>query len=63
MNNLWKVKFAYIFHQPVDPVKLDIEDYFEIVKKTMDFGTIKVINLFKQRINSVTTLTKSLTSL
>jgi len=43
MSHLWKVKGAYIFHNPVDPIALKIEDYFSIIKKPMDFGTIKVI--------------------
>lgn len=38
---MWKTKHAYIFHNPVDPVKLGIEDYLEHVTKPMDFGTIK----------------------
>lgn len=46
LNTIWKTKGAFYFHSPVDPIKLKIEDYFEIVKKPMDFGTIKV-NLFK----------------
>ena len=41
MNVLWRTTHAWIFHEPVDPVKLDIEDYFDIIKKPMDFGTIK----------------------
>lgn len=42
MSACWKIKGSYIFHQPVDPIKLGIEDYFDIVKQPMDFGTIKV---------------------
>ncbi|KAM3131429.1 hypothetical protein pb186bvf_016501 [Paramecium bursaria] len=38
---LWKSKGAYFFHSPVDPKKFNIPDYFDIVKKPMDFGTIK----------------------
>ena len=41
MNTFWKFKNASIFHEPVDPSKLGIEDYFDIVKDPMDFGTIK----------------------
>jgi hypothetical protein len=32
MNNLWKHSNAWIFHEPVDPKKLNIPDYFDIVK-------------------------------
>lgn len=42
LNNVWKLKGAFYFHSPVDPIRLKIEDYFEIVKRPMDFGTIKV---------------------
>lgn len=39
---LWKSKGAFFFHHPVDPKKYGINDYFDIVKKPMDFSTIKV---------------------
>ena len=39
--SLCKHSEAAIFHEPVDPVKLGIIDYFMIVKIPMDFGTIK----------------------
>ena len=39
---LWKAKGAFFFHHPVDPKKYGINDYFDIVKKPMDFTTIKV---------------------
>lgn len=29
------------FLTPVDPVKLNIPDYFDIIKQPMDLGTIK----------------------
>jgi hypothetical protein len=41
LNALWRTTHAWIFHEPVDPVKLNIDDYFDIIKKPMDFGTIK----------------------
>ena len=41
INMLWKVKGAYLFHKPVDPVELGIPDYFDVIKKPMDFSTIK----------------------
>lgn len=41
IQTLWKMKGCYIFHVPVDPEKLNCYDYFDIVKKPMDMGTIK----------------------
>ena len=41
MNTLWKVRDAELFHKPVDPVELNIPNYFEIIKKPMDFSTVK----------------------
>lgn len=37
----WKLKGAYWFYQPVDPVKFGILNYFDIITKPMDMGTIK----------------------
>jgi hypothetical protein len=37
----WKSKGGYYFHDPVDPSKYGIDDYFEIIEHPMDFGTIK----------------------
>ena len=34
-------KWAFPFMQPVDPVALNIPDYFSIIKQPMDLGTIK----------------------
>lgn len=41
IKKLKKHKVAWPFTEPVDPVKLDIPDYFEIIKHPMDFGTIE----------------------
>jgi ankyrin repeat protein len=41
LNTLWRANQAWIFHEPVDPVKLNIPDYFEVITHPMDFGTIK----------------------
>ena len=41
LNSLWKIKDAAIFHRPVDPIELNIPDYFTIIKNPMDFSTIK----------------------
>lgn len=32
---------GWVFNSPVDPVELGLPDYFEVVKKPMDLGTIK----------------------
>ncbi|EDV27974.1 uncharacterized protein TRIADDRAFT_20501, partial [Trichoplax adhaerens] len=41
IDGLWKHRYAWPFRQPVDPVKLQLPDYFKIIKKPMDLGTIK----------------------
>jgi len=46
INSLFKHNSSWIFHEPVDPETLGIADYFDIIKKPMDMGTIK------QRLNS-----------
>lgn len=38
---LMKKHEAWIFLEPVDPVKLGINDYHRLIQKPMDFGTIK----------------------
>lgn len=35
-------KHGWIFAEPVDPIKLQIPDYHQIIKKPMDLGTVKV---------------------
>ena len=37
----WRCKPAHYFHEPVDPSKYCISDYFDIIKEPMDLGTIK----------------------
>lgn len=37
----WKLKGAFWFYEPVDPVKFGILNYFDIITKPMDMGTIK----------------------
>lgn len=34
-------KYSFPFHNPVDPEALGLPDYFNVVKKPMDLGTIK----------------------
>ena len=41
MNVLWRVKDAEIFHKPVDPVELNVLNYYDIIKRPMDFSTVK----------------------
>jgi len=41
LKTLSQTKHGWIFGEPVDPVKLKIPDYFNIIKNPMDFGTIK----------------------
>lgn len=41
MNSCWKYKGAQVFHEPVNPERYGILDYFQIIKNPMDFGTIK----------------------
>ena len=33
-------KFGWVFNTPVDIVKLNNPDYFRVIKKPMDLGTI-----------------------
>ena len=40
MNALQRHRFYFIFAQPVDPVALNIPDYFDVVKTPMDLGTV-----------------------
>uniref|UniRef100_A0A2K6T8Z8 Bromodomain-containing protein 2 n=1 Tax=Saimiri boliviensis boliviensis TaxID=39432 RepID=A0A2K6T8Z8_SAIBB len=41
MKALWKHQFAWPFRQPVDAIKLGLQDYHKIIKQPMDMGTIK----------------------
>ncbi|KAK6535281.1 hypothetical protein TWF694_001749 [Orbilia ellipsospora] len=44
MKELWKKQhqaIAYPFYNPVDPVALEIPDYFKIIKKPMDMSEIQ----------------------
>ena len=41
MKSVWRHQFAWPFHQPVDAVKLNLPDYHKIIKRPMDFGSIK----------------------
>jgi hypothetical protein len=41
LQNLSRQKFAWLFATPVDPIALCLNDYNTIIKKPMDFQTIK----------------------
>ncbi|NXO20193.1 BRDT protein, partial [Cisticola juncidis] len=41
MRAMWRHNFSWPFHQPVDAAALNLPDYYTIVKKPMDLGTIK----------------------
>jgi len=41
MRQVLKHSFAWPFTKPVDAVKLRIPDYYEIIKRPMDLGTVK----------------------
>ncbi|KAI3474971.1 hypothetical protein Pfo_030282 [Paulownia fortunei] len=41
LKKLMSQQYAWVFNTPVDVVKLDIPDYFDVIKNPMDLGTIK----------------------
>ncbi|XP_043941592.1 bromodomain-containing protein 3-like [Protopterus annectens] len=41
MPAVWRHNFSWPFQQPVDAVKLNIPDYYTIIKNPMDLNTIK----------------------
>ncbi|CAN8251793.1 unnamed protein product [Cochlearia groenlandica] len=41
LDRLWSHKKAWPFRAPVDPVLLNIPDYFTLIKHPMDLGTIR----------------------
>lgn len=40
LKKLMNHRYGWVFNQPVDPVKLNIPDYFSIISKPMDLGTV-----------------------
>lgn len=38
---LMNEKFGFLFEEPVDPVKLKLPDYFDIIQNPMDLGTVQ----------------------
>lgn len=41
MSKLLKEEYGFIFEEPVDPEKLNLPDYREVIKNPMDLGTVK----------------------
>jgi E1A/CREB-binding protein len=41
LRSLQSHQHAWVFNAPVDPVELGLPDYFEVIKKPMDLGTIR----------------------
>jgi hypothetical protein len=42
LQELMAHEYGWVFNTPVDPILLNIPDYFDIIKNPMDLGTIKV---------------------
>ena len=41
LKKLMTHRFGWVFNELVDPIKLNIPDYFKIIMKPMDLGTIR----------------------
>ncbi|XP_010529130.1 PREDICTED: transcription factor GTE12 isoform X2 [Tarenaya hassleriana] len=41
LKSIKEHRFGWVFAKPVDPVKLNIPDYFSVIPKPMDFSTIE----------------------
>ncbi|XP_022770117.1 transcription factor GTE8-like isoform X4 [Durio zibethinus] len=41
LNRLMQHNYGWVFNNPVDAVKLNIPDYFTVIKHPMDLGTVK----------------------
>lgn len=41
LTRLMQHNFGWVFNNPVDVVKLNIPDYFTVIKRPMDLGTVK----------------------
>lgn len=41
LKRLMSHQYGWVFNTPVDVVKLNIPDYFNVIKKPMDLGTVK----------------------
>lgn len=41
LNRMMAHEYSWVFNEPVDVVKLNIPDYFNVIKHPMDLGTVK----------------------
>ncbi|XP_074348910.1 transcription factor GTE8-like isoform X2 [Apium graveolens] len=41
LKKLMSHEYGWVFNSPVDPVKLKLPDYFDVIKNPMDLGTVK----------------------
>ncbi|KAJ1475073.1 Bromodomain-containing protein [Baffinella frigidus] len=41
LKSLTAHKHGWVFMEPVDPIKLQIPDYLDVIKRPMDLGTVK----------------------
>ena len=41
LKRLQDHKHGWVFSRPVDPVELELYDYFDVIEKPMDLGTIE----------------------
>eukprot|EP00571_Detonula_confervacea_P015865 CAMPEP_0172301040 /NCGR_PEP_ID=MMETSP1058-20130122/3011_1 /TAXON_ID=83371 /ORGANISM="Detonula confervacea, Strain CCMP 353" /LENGTH=1734 /DNA_ID=CAMNT_0013011029 /DNA_START=299 /DNA_END=5503 /DNA_ORIENTATION=+ len=41
LKNLQSHSHGWVFNSPVDPVELGLPDYFEVIERPMDLGTVK----------------------
>lgn len=41
LKKLMSHEFGWVFNSPVDPVNLNLPDYFDVIKNPMDLGTVK----------------------
>ena len=42
LSSCSKLKGSYYFLEPVDPIRFNITDYFDIISTPMDLGTVKL---------------------
>eukprot|EP01130_Rhizamoeba_saxonica_P001330 TRINITY_DN1119_c0_g5_i2.p1 TRINITY_DN1119_c0_g5~~TRINITY_DN1119_c0_g5_i2.p1 ORF type:complete len:239 (-),score=50.01 TRINITY_DN1119_c0_g5_i2:27-743(-) len=52
LNNIMEDKDSWAFLEPVDPVGLQLPDYFDVIRRPMDLGTIKK-NMQNEKLRNV----------